>query len=705
MTSRSPACCLLLALAAHVASGAAVVGHVFADRNGNGKLDTGDRGLEGVLVSAWNRTTRTDAKGAYRLELVAGDHVVHPAWPDGVWPAATPYWRAVTLGGNSEETADFPMVRRTTSVPFYAAQLTDTHAARDQADRMAKLCESIDSFRKAPAFVVNTGDLGSAASARSDAEAEANWTRDYLPCVKPLKAPLLHTCGSGDYGGARTAEWTGPKQLAGRGGFRRYCGPLNHAFSAGGWHFIFIEVAVPRTPPSAGVALDIPPETLTWLKAYLETVSRWEPKALFCHARPDETTSGGKELEKLLKGKDFRAIFVGHDHKIARFKFADIPGFVTGAASGTDWVSHNLSGDAQGYRVIEFERNRAVTSAYVSPWREHHIQVVSPAPHAVLRGKVEVRATVFDPTGTLHTVRLGVRSAITSAPITRHGPFKVIQTDLETDRMAEGAHDLWVIVQRLDRPDTVRVTPIRVVRGEPKPFRPMDTGRLHVRGRGVDVDAAVLVNGQKIGALPAGVKPERTLIFDVPEDALARANPPTAPFATVSFLPGKMPAGEPDRFDVADILIRYDGSRCYDLRTAGGHFVTIESVGHLDPPSYEARILLEGEPRHRPEREPGKEFTGGYYVRIAVDRAKGSLAVLRARYATLSREPRAMSLLIFEGEKKKILFDVQVEQSFAALTHTFFHTPWGSVPPTYRADLVMINGSSTTSLPARPTRE
>jgi hypothetical protein len=691
---------MLLVAAVRLATGAEVTGHVFRDSNGNGRLDAGEGGLAGVLVSAWDRTASTSPSGAYRLELAPGVHIIHPSWPDGVWPATGRFWRQVTLGAADERTVDFPMRPRTIDPPFYVVQLADTDATREQLDRMTRLCQRINALRYKPAFVVNTGDLGAAGSARSDAEAEASWAKGYLPCVDPLDAPLFHTCGSHDYGGAQSGEWTGERKLLGRGGFRRYCGPLNYAFSAGGWHFVFIETATPREDGS-GVDRRIPPQTLRWLRAYLASVSRWEPKALFCHARPDQAEEGARELAELLKGRDFRAIFVGHDHAVGRFEFAYIPGFVTAAASGFGWSAHNLSGDAQGFRVIEFARNRAFASAYVCPWREHHIQLVTPDASRSLRGSVDVQATVFDPTDTVHTVRIGVDTAVKAAALTRHGPFKDAQMILRTDNLAEGGHDLWLLVQRLDKVDTARVVPIHVAGGEPKPFEPLDAGRLYLRARNVDADAAVLVNGQQVGVIPSGAKPDSVLTFAVPVDALARSEQSAGPVARVTFAPGTNAAGESLPFDVSDIIIRYDGHRRYDLWTTGGQFARIEPVPHLRPPIFEARILLTGQERYKAQREPGKEFIGGFYVRTALDTGVGALARLRVRYACRRREPRAMSVLLKEGEK--VLLDVQVEDSFAAFTHTFIYTPRGLLPTPFRAELIMLDGSRTASRPTRPS--
>jgi hypothetical protein len=699
MTGRRLVSIVLLAATARLASGAGVTGHVFRDSNGNGRLDKGESGLAGVLVSAWDRTASTSPSGAYRLELPAGAHVIHASWPDGVWPATDRFWQQVSLGAADERTVDFPMRPRTVAPPFHVVQLTDTHATREQLDRMTRLCEGVNALRQKPAFVVNTGDLGAAGSARSDAEADASWAKGYLPCVEPLDAPLFHTCGSGDYGGARVGGWTGERKLVGRGGFRRYCGPLNYAFSAGGWHFVFIETVTPRED-GRGVERRIPPQTLRWLKAYLASVSRWEPKALFCHARPDQAEEGARELADLLKGRDFRAIFAGHDHAVGRFEFAYIPGFVTAAASGFKWSAHNLSGDAQGYRVIEFERNRAFASAYVCPWREHHVQLVTPDVSRSLHGKVDVFATVFDPADTVHSVRIGVGTAVKAAALTRHGPFKDAQTTLWTDRLAEGGHDLWLVVQRLDKVDTARTVPIHVTPGAPKPFQPVDAGRLYVRARNVDADASVLVNGQQVGTIPSGTEPDSVLTFAVPMEALARSEQARGPVAAVTFEPGRNAAGQPVPFDVSDIIIRYDGHRRYDPWTTGRQFARIEPAAHLRPPTFEARILLTGQERYRAQREPGKEFVGGFYVRAALDTGLGAMARLRVRYACTSREPRSMSVLLKEGEKT--LLDVQVEDSFAAFTHTFLYTPRGLLPTPLRAELIMLDGGRTTSKPARP---
>ncbi|MFP4056129.1 MAG: metallophosphoesterase [Candidatus Brocadiia bacterium] len=704
----------LLALVALAGPGgaAAVTGHVFVDENRDGAFDPGDRPLPKVLVSAWDRTTVTDAQGAYRLEVEPGTHVVHPSWPSGVWPAAMPFWRQVEVGAEDGQ-ADFPFQETDDELPFYIVQLTDTHATRDQLPRLRQACELVNGLRPRPLFAINTGDLGWAGGTSSDAQAETMWREHYLAGVEGLDVPLFHAPGNHDYGGADSGQWAGPRRLVGRGGYRRYCGPLNYAFAHAGWHIVVIEGATPRIPPEKHIEPVVPQATLRWLRAYLDHVSRWEPKVLFSHYDPNAMAGNREKLADLLKGRDFRRIYAGHDHREERTEFAYIPVVKTAALSGAWWAGHNPSGDAQGFRIIQADAARALRSAYVCPWRDHHIQLDQPDPAHPLRGTAEIVATVFDPQDTVLGVMAGFDTRRSPAAVAPRGPWKEIATHLPTGGLADGEHDLWIVVRRLGGVPTARVVPVVVANEEPKPFRPRGAATLHLRARGVDAHALVLVNGQKAGTIPAGAGPRDELSFAVPEDVLAHVvtskggkpvpEPATSPVATVAFRPGAVQneeGTETDVFQVADISMHYDGETHHDVRTAGRQFVAVRSVWYLRPRCYEARIRLAGRRRFQPHAAPSKEFEGGVYLRLRAKRGAGPMAELALRYATITRTPRAMGLVIKEGGEP--ILHVQTEGPHAAFRWTYVYGPWGVEMPTYHAVLALLSGDETLSRPAVP---
>lgn len=96
------ACCLLMSLVAGQALAASPPcngGHVYEDRNHDGRMDPGEPRMPGIVVSDGVSVVRTDAAGAYSLPVVDGrtTFVVKPAGyavprrPDGV----PDFWRHV----------------------------------------------------------------------------------------------------------------------------------------------------------------------------------------------------------------------------------------------------------------------------------------------------------------------------------------------------------------------------------------------------------------------------------------------------------------------------------------------------------------------------------------------------------------------------------------------------------------------------------
>ena len=70
---------------------AAISGHVYIDRNGNGRYDLGERGLRGVSVSNQEAVVVSDADGAYQLSGPGSTGVIFASIPDGYTSRGTFY--------------------------------------------------------------------------------------------------------------------------------------------------------------------------------------------------------------------------------------------------------------------------------------------------------------------------------------------------------------------------------------------------------------------------------------------------------------------------------------------------------------------------------------------------------------------------------------------------------------------------------------
>ena len=87
-------------------------GALYQDRNGNGQIDSGDPGIDGILVNLTDASgqisaTTTNAAGAYQFTgLIPGIYRVQPAVP-GAWRAQSAIDRAVILGSGGAAAANF----------------------------------------------------------------------------------------------------------------------------------------------------------------------------------------------------------------------------------------------------------------------------------------------------------------------------------------------------------------------------------------------------------------------------------------------------------------------------------------------------------------------------------------------------------------------------------------------------------------------
>jgi len=696
---------VFLCLGGWVWAGALVAGRVFVDVNKNGAFDVVDRPLANVLVSAWDKTGVTNANGSYALALGQGTHIVHASWRSGLWPSRTPFWREVVLEAGGRKTADFPFSECIEKFPFYVVQMSDIHASRPAIPRMRKVCEFINNLKPQAHFVINTGDLTVAGSARSDAQAEERWRACYVPCVGALRRPLFHAIGNHDYGGIDIGAWAGEgRRFVGRGGYRHFCGPLNYAFAHGGWHFIVIEGATPRLPPEKFVQLSVPEQTLRWLEAYLSHAPRNEPKILFSHYDPSDVRGNAKKLRAIVQGRGLRRIYVGHDRREGRFEFARAQGVRTAAVSGSRWSGHGPAWDAQGFRIVRLDRGGSVHSAYLCPWRENHIQIDAPSPPGPLRGTVEVKATVFDPKDIVHGATVSLGRVREVAMVTNRGPWKEITGMLSTPTLPDGTHQLWVIVRPLEGVPLARVVVATVANSPPKPFEPVGEARLRLRVRGVEAEATVLVNGQKVGLIPPATEDDSEVTFDVSAKVLAQMGttdregkltlkPNMWPVAAVSFRPGKKktPKGEePDVFEVADILLDYADRFRRDVRTTGGHYVEIREVGHPEPKPYRARIQLGGHRHFEPDSRRADKPKDGVHLRVRTEPKSRAILSLHVRYGAISSTRSTLGLTLFEDDKP--ITHIQVERPDGAFTWRHIHLPWGIERPTYRAELTTLEG-------------
>src|SRR5689334_2925525 len=133
---------------------APVTGFVFEDVNGNGRRDSGERGLAGVAVSNQHEVVASGTDGAYRLPG-PGSGVVFVSLPDD-HRAVGSFWKAVP-SGSSNAPLDFPLAARPAPATFTFIHASDTHVSPQSLARLQQFRAIAETRR--PDLVLVTGDL------------------------------------------------------------------------------------------------------------------------------------------------------------------------------------------------------------------------------------------------------------------------------------------------------------------------------------------------------------------------------------------------------------------------------------------------------------------------------------------------------------------------------------------------------------------
>lgn len=209
-----------------------LTGHVFEDRNRNGRQDDDEPGLSGIAVSDQVNVVVSGADGSYRLTSSAGRAVVFVSLPDGFDSGA--WWSAAPPGGGS---IDFGLVRRELGAGFTFIHASDTHISAASRGRVQRLRALVDSI--APAFVLVTGDLVRDALRVPEAEA-SGYYRMFADEMSQLPVPLRTVPGNHEnFGIERNQSGVSPSHpLYGRGMYHAFRGPDYYSFTAGGIHFV-----------------------------------------------------------------------------------------------------------------------------------------------------------------------------------------------------------------------------------------------------------------------------------------------------------------------------------------------------------------------------------------------------------------------------------------------------------------------------------
>lgn len=330
-----------------------ITGVVFLDSNSNGKLDHGEKGLRGVLISNGDTIIVTDKYGRYLLPVITGSSVM-PILPSDFTLSGSKvvnsnfYYMGETQ--SEDKTIDFPMQRKKPSNRFLLNAVGDVQVGNyqelDYATRTLwpELLKSSD-------ISVNLflGDL---------VNNNLSIYRDLHTLMEHLPAPTWTVLGNHD----RDVDSVRWRQ------YRTYSevfGSDMYAFNEGKVHFIILNNVYGKGPRAYEGFLS--ERQLNFVRQDLKYVPQDHLIVLSMHI-PFAFTKNRHDLLDLLKGRGHVLAITGHLHQVGRF-FQQGDGVTiheigAGASCGFWWVGEKdgdgipaalqQEGTPRNYFVVEF---------------------------------------------------------------------------------------------------------------------------------------------------------------------------------------------------------------------------------------------------------------------------------------------------------------------------------------------------------------
>lgn len=216
-----------------VADATRIEGVVFEDLNADGRRDSGERGLPGIVVSDQVQVVTTDDEGRFVMDA-RGYGLVFVSQPDG-YRVNGPFWRAADGAGVAFGLVPIPIVSSFTFV-----HASDTHISEASVARVRRMREMVDSL--APDFLILSGDL-----VRDALRVPEEVARGYYELLErelsQIIVPVFTVPGNHEkFGIERHLSLVSREHpLYGNRMYRHYRGPNYFSFTYGGVHFLGLD--------------------------------------------------------------------------------------------------------------------------------------------------------------------------------------------------------------------------------------------------------------------------------------------------------------------------------------------------------------------------------------------------------------------------------------------------------------------------------
>lgn len=254
-------------------------GTVFADANGNGRRDSGESGIPGIVVSNQSDVVTTGADGQF--DVPAGPTgIVFVSVPDG-YASTSSFWRAT----DGADTASFALATRPriTTLKFIHASDTHLDTAAAKVARFRRFIGLVDSVK--PQLVLFGGDLIWDSMSQTEPRSVMQFEL-FRSELAPISSIARLVPGNHDhYGiirsrarGGMRADSTSP--VYNRGMYRKYFGPDYYSFTMAGVHFVGLNSVQADDSAYYGFIDSV---QLNWLERDLEKIPATMPVVTFNH--------------------------------------------------------------------------------------------------------------------------------------------------------------------------------------------------------------------------------------------------------------------------------------------------------------------------------------------------------------------------------------------------------------------------------------
>jgi predicted MPP superfamily phosphohydrolase len=385
---------LVLALLPTLLGAATFKGRVFLDQNRNGRLDEGEKGLAGILLSDGHAVVTSDAEGHFSIDCAEDKPLLWYCRPSDHEPIGE-FWR----WGVADAANDFALASAPQQRDFNIVQFTDSHLTVWQIPVMKNFIEHLAALPLSFAFAINTGDLvGSSDTLPVDKALEQYDA--YTQAIAERSFPLFHVIGNHEHVMSTYAERDMSHEFYGKGLYRQRFGPNYYSFDWAGVHFYALDGT--QLHQGLGYREALGEEQLAWLEKDLAQIQAGTPIVIFIHEAPASIpghSSGIRDraqLAKLLQGHNLQAAFCGHLHNNYESKLNDAPLFVSGALSGAWWGGPNSDGSPQGYRLISIKDGVFQRTAYFNREGRNAIARIAPSAGIIGSGQQTITLSVLD---------------------------------------------------------------------------------------------------------------------------------------------------------------------------------------------------------------------------------------------------------------------------------------------------------------------